>query len=251
MNKLAFEKNNSLIDDAPPPKKKPSVYVILILIAVLGFACGIIGIISMNNTIETLSYTINETQLKLDKAKDTLALQNGIIDSTNAVITNMNIYIDSLQSSLSDETNKSKEKENELKEFKGSVSSYIPLLITNIEIANVNQYGYIETHYGGIIYSSKSMYLKPRITYIGIKEGIRITLHIKLYDTSGKVNHGKNAPSGYSFLDNLTVLSGSGNTFELKGFGDTQKHWQSGTYRYEIWYGDICLKAKTFIVYNN
>ena len=94
------------------------------------------------------------------------------------------------------------------------------------------------------------MYLKPRITYTGIRAGEDITLYAKLYGISGSLQTGNSSPSGYTFSNSLTVSSGSGNTYELKGWGGSDKgFWSRGTYRYEIWYGNVCLRAKTFTVY--
>ena len=134
--------------------------------------------------------------------------------------------------------------------MKSSISSSIPMLITDIEIANVYNGGSIETNYGGSIYSSNSMYLKPRITYTGIRTSESITLYAKLYGISGTLQTGNSSPSGYTFSDNVTVSSGSGNTYELKGWGGSNKgFWSRGTYRYEIWYGNVCLRAKTFTLH--
>lgn len=160
------------------------------------------------------------------------------------------VGLSSLQVSLSNEKSKREEAESKLEDLKSSISSSIPMLITDIEIANIYKGGSIETNYSGSIYSSNSMFLMPRITYTGIRTGESITLYAKLYGISGTLQTGKSSPSGYTFSDNVTVSSGSGNTYELKGWGGSDKgFWSRGTYRYEIWYGNVCLRAKTFTLY--
>ncbi|TGX80034.1 hypothetical protein E5358_13915 [Palleniella muris] len=48
---------------------------------------------------------------------------------------------------------------------------------------------------------------------------------------------------------NSGISSGDGNTFELPGWVVNRKgRWESGTYKYEIWYGDRCLKSHEFMV---
>ena len=233
---------NSLKDENQKIKrqKKQFLYVILLCIAVIG--CGI-GIFFLNDTL-------NMTQSELAAANDTISVRNATIDSKNAYISDLSSQIAALQTSLSNEKSMREEAENKLTELKNSISSTIPMLITDIEIANVYDGGTFETNYGGSIYSSNSMYLKPRITYTGIRTGEDITLYVKLYGISGTLQTGNSSPSGYSFSNSVTVSSGSGNKCELKGWGSSTKgHWSRGTYRYEIWYGNVCLRAKTFTVY--
>lgn len=221
-------------------QKKQYQFVIVLFIAVIGCCCGLIF----------LNDNLNTTKNKLADANNTIEEKNQNIADQRDKISNMTSQINSLQSSLSDEKEKRESAENEMQEVKSLVSSSIPIIITDIEIANVYNGGSIETNYGGSIYSSNSMYLKPRITYTGIRTSESITLYAKLYGISGTLQTGKSSPSGYTFSDNVTVSSGSGNTYELKGWGGSDKgFWSRGTYRYEIWYGNVCLRAKTFTLH--
>lgn len=221
-------------------QKKQFFYVIILCIAVI--SCGV-GLFFLNDTLNT-------TQNELASANDTITARDATIDSKNVHISDLNYQINSLQASLSTEKSKREEAESLLEDLKSSISSSIPMLITDIEIANVYNGGLFETNYGGSIYSSNSMFLKPRITYTGIRTGENITLYAKLYGISGTLQTGKSSPSGYTFSDNVTVSSGSGNTYELKGWGGSDMgFWSRGTYRYEIWYGNVCLRAKTFTIY--
>ena len=221
-------------------QKKQFLYVIILCIAVIG--CGV-GLLFLNDTLDM-------TQNELAAANDTIIVRNTTIDSQNAQILDMNSQISSLKKALLNEKDKRELAESKLENLNSSISSSIPMLITDIEIANVYNDGSFETNYGGVIYSSNSMFLKPRITYTGIKTGEDITLYVKLYGISGSLQTGSSSPSGYSFSSSVTVSSGNSNTYELKGWGGSDKgFWSRGTYRYEIWYGNVCLRAKTFTVY--
>lgn len=63
--------------------------------------------------------------------------------------------------------------EETLSNLKGKIGMTYPLIISDIEIANVTYDGDIETNYGNTIYSSNTMYLKPRIKYYGISSGYK------------------------------------------------------------------------------
>lgn len=154
-------------------------------------------------------------------------------------------------SSLRDENNTLKQERNnakkELSDLKSKVSGIYPLIITDIEIANVYDDGDIQTDYGYMIYSYNTMYLKPRIKYIGIDTGYK-TLKVKLYRPDGSLSTGSYYT--YSYSDDVYVYEGSNNYAKLSGWGNASKgNWSKGTYRIEIWYENTCLKAKTFTIY--
>ncbi len=129
-------------------------------------------------------------------------------------------------------------------EYKFLASKY-PIKITNIEIANVSHDGSIETDYGQTIYSKNTMYLTPRIQYIGTQSK-NITLKVKLYDTYGRLSTGSTSPLGYTFQDSVHIYSYP-DEITLSGFGNNEKgYWPAGLYRMEIWYNDVCLGTKTF-----
>ena len=221
-------------------KKKQYKKVIFLILAVLG--CGI-GLLFLNDNLKT-------TQSKLAEANNTISIRNDSITSKDKQISNLQRDVYNLNVSLNNEREQRERIENEFSSFKSSFSSAIPILITDIEIANTYSDGSIETSYGNSIYSSNSMYLQPRITYTGVRNGESITLYAKLYGTSGTLQTGNSSPSGYTFSNSMTISSGEGNTYELSGWGSSNKgNWSRGSYRYEIWYGNVCLKAKSFNIY--
>lgn len=130
-----------------------------------------------------------------------------------------------------------------------SLKNTFPINITNIEIGNTYYDGRIETNYGDIIYSKNTMYLKPKISYTGIDPGRSINLKVKWYKPNESLSTSASSPSGFSQQSSLYVYSGF-NTETLTGWGNKNKgHWAKGTYRIEIWYENVCLKAKTFTIY--
>lgn len=221
-------------------QKKQFKNVIFLILAVIGFGVGLLF----------LNDNLNTTKSELADANNTISIRDDSIKSKDGQISRLKNDVHNLNVRINNEREKRKQTESEFSSFKSSLSSSIPILITDIEIANVYNDGSIETSYGSSIYSSGTMYLKPRITYTGIRTGESITLYARLYGTSGTLQTGNSSPSGYSFSNSMTVLSGEGNTYELSGWGGSNKgNWGRGSYRYEIWYGNVCLRAKTFTVY--
>lgn len=148
-------------------------------------------------------------------------------------------------SSLEQERDNAK---SELSSLKSRVSNTYPLIINDIEIANVTYDGDIQTNYGNTLYGSSTMYLRPRIKYIGLTSGDK-TLKVKWYNSDGTIRRGTSSPSGFSQSESVYIYNGD-NTCTLSGWGNSTKgHWRSGTYRIEIWYENVCLKAKTFTIY--
>lgn len=221
-------------------QKKQFKNVIFLILAVIG--CGV-GLLFLNDNLNT-------TKSELADANNTISIRDDSIKSKDGQISRLKNDVHNLNVRLNNEREKREKTESEFSSFKSSLSSSIPILITDIEIANVYNDGSIETSYGSSIYSSGTMYLKPRITYTGVRTGESITLYARLYGTSGTLQTGNSSPSGYTFSNSMTVSSGEGNTYELSGWGSSNKgNWGRGSYRYEIWYGNVCLRAKTFTVY--
>lgn len=128
------------------------------------------------------------------------------------------------------------------------VAEEYPIIIKDIEIGNVYKDGDIETDYGERIYDYNTMYLKPRIRYIGLESGMK-TFKVKWYTPSGFLSRGDSSPSGFSLADDKNVSKGN-NTLTLSGWGnDSKGNWRGGTYRIEVWYENTCLKTKTFNIY--
>ena len=181
-----------------------------------------------------------------------LNITQGQLNDANSTNSNLRSTVDELRSekldllySLSAEKKKRKSVEYKLKQ----VSQYMPIIITNIEIGNTDGNGNVETYYGGILYSTSTMYLSPQITYTGVDVNKIITLNIRFYTSVG-LAHSLNSPEGYSYSSTMLVAQGSLKKERIGGWGSASKgNWSKGLHRIEIWYDDICLKSKEFIIY--
>lgn len=217
-----------------------SVTVIASLVGLYFLNDNLSGIISdKDNIISRLKSTVTNKESHIKLLQDTLSNERDIIKQKNAKIHNLNSSITLYKDSLQD---------FELK-F-ASLKSTFPINITNIEIGNTYYNGSVETNFGNTIYSRYTMYLTPKITYTGINAGRSINLKIKWYNPNGSLSTGDSSPSGYSQQKSIYVYSGQNNTTRLQGWGNkTKGNWGKGTYRIEIWYENVCLKAKTFTIY--
>lgn len=146
--------------------------------------------------------------------------------------------------STSDSVETLEKENNDLKTYLGNY----PLLITDIEIANVDAENNIETDYGEKINHRHTMFFKPKLSCQSLKDDV-FSLDVKLFNPSGTLTTNKNSPSGLSYREICNISRGS-HTLYLSGWGKRNKgYWKRGTYRMEVWYGDICLKSKTFQIY--
>ena len=212
-------------------QKKQYRNVILLILAVL--ACGV-GLFLLN-------VSLNDTKNELVGARNE-------ISELNSKVSNLSEDLDNTKTSLQITRKERDEAQQKMNDLKDKVGSSMPIIITDIQIANTNNSGDIETDYGNTIYSSNTMFLKPKISYTGIKTGENINLNVKFYTSSG-LSTGSSSPYGCSYSTSMYVYSGD-NTETLSGWGGSSRgHWRSGQYRFEIWYGDVCLKAKSFTVY--
>jgi len=133
--------------------------------------------------------------------------------------------------------------------FKDKVKYQIPILITDIKMGSVDNYSNLETNYGSTLYSSIIHFVKPQITYQGINTDRDITIYCRLYTPSGSMLSGSSSPSGYTWSTTIPIYSGE-NKRELTGWGwQNSGMWSTGNYRCEIWYNNVCLKAKSFYIY--
>lgn len=213
-----------------------SVAVVASLIGLYFLNDNLSGVISnQSNTIQELESTIANQSSQIKCLNDTLSSERSVIEQKDDEIQSLQSSLSSCQNSL-----------NETKGLLSSIESIFPIKITSIEIGNSYKGGQLETDYGYTIYSENSMFLKPQITYTGINTGHNINLKVKWYTPDGDLSVGNSSPDGFSLQTSIYVYSGT-NTITLSGWGNERKgNWEKGTYRIEIWYRDVCLKAETF-----
>ena len=168
--------------------------------------------------------------------------------NSSSEISSLKNKISSLERDLSSAKNERDLAKRELSDFKDNVGRTIPLVISDIAMGITNYNGTIETNFGSTIYSSQTMYLTPKISYMGFASGNK-TFYVKLYYPDGTMSTGKTSPSGYSYSDSAYISTGQ-HSFQLMGWGNSTKgHWRAGNYRIEIWYNNTCLKSKIFTIY--
>lgn len=196
-----------------------------------------IEITSLNQTIQEQTDNIQSLQIDIEN-------KNQTISTLNTTIKEQDISITKLREDNSDLSKIKKE----LSDLKNYIKNELPLIITDIEIANADNDGNIDTDYGRKIYAPRTMFLKPRIKYIGFISDYK-TLKVKWYNPDDSLVTVKSSPKGFTLSETYYIKT-ERNTLTLPGLGNKNKgHWKKGTYRIEIWYEDICLKAKTFTVY--
>lgn len=203
-------------------QKKQVTWVILLLLGVV--LCSV-GLYSLNDTL-------SRTKGNLKDANDKIESLNNTIHGLNTDINNKDNYIQKL--------------ENRIRTLEEKVELLPPLTITKVDFANQYYDGTIETNYGENIYSYRSMYITPRITYTGNKGG-EINLYFKIFNPNKTLSRGTSSPSWYSYSGTMTVVEGSGETHTFGGWGGSTKgHWAAGTYRFEIWYDTKCIWSGYF-----
>ena len=131
--------------------------------------------------------------------------------------------------------------------IQNNIGKSIPLIITDIRIGNIDNYGRIITNYGDPILSSHTYFLAPQLSYCGVIPGT-YEIKVKLYYPNGKLSTGRTSPSGYSWTASASIKAGR-HTTEITGWGGSDKgHYSPGTYRIEIWLNNICLRKQIFTI---
>lgn len=151
-------------------------------------------------------------------------------------------------STIRSQKNRAEIQVEDLKKVNDRIKSKAPIIVTDLNVGNAYHNRDLETEYGGMIYSNRTMFLQPRITYIPVNVGKYIDVYIKLYKPNNELSVGNESPSGYSTKSSMYVSESGSST--LIGWGNENKgNWSSGTYRYEIWYDERILYSKTFRIY--
>lgn len=267
-----YEENNIL------RRQKNKIVWVLILLSII-FIGAIVFFFVMQSKNGTISDLL-EDKAKLENhviclQKDSACLSNNLKNTTTQLIEkqkqirflrtdsiNKSKYIDSCQTviySLKSEI--SRTIETERKKYEKVITDYNnnikdltsnPLIIYDIEIANTYKSGTVETDYGQTIYSTRTMYLKPKIKYIGLTSGSK-NLRLRLYNPDGTISKGtynnKPSPSDCTYADDFNISTGK-NECALVGWGnEKQGHWGKGIYKIEIWHSNTCLYSKQFTIY--
>lgn len=274
LNALSKEKNEALqsveklkknITELEKKQKNYKLVIWLILIIFLGFVLAWNFINDKNLTISNLKDEIETQEQEIESKSDTItSLESEIINKTGEIKEkNSELYNITNELNNKDDSLKYYQKENETLKLnlsnkedelrRSKKNTYmpdnLPIYIKDIEIANVYKDESIQTMFGNKLYSYNTMYLQPRISYVGIKSYTDVLLKVKLYRPNGILSTGTSSSKNATYEQIITVISGE-NTAKLTGWGNNQKgNWEKGKYRFEIWYKDICLKSKEFWIY--
>ena len=228
---------NGLESEIESLKRQKKQYKWVIILSLL-VAVGLIAIVSFNQNVNELRSVLRSRDVSIDSLNVVIGNKNQAISTQESIINRKDKEISNLNASL-------KEIQDDFDIFKNTY----PIKISKIEIGNTDYDRNVYTDYGYTINSNTTMFLTPKITYTGVKSGASISLKIKWYNPNGTLSTGTSSPKGFSQEKSLYVYSGE-NTEILQGWGGrTKGHWDAGTYRIEIWYEDVCLKAKTFTIY--
>ena len=132
-----------------------------------------------------------------------------------------------------------------------SISTVTPLIITDIKMGNIFKDGTVETEYGDELKESTTMYLKPKVYYIGLDYKSEVELKYKLFSPDGTMSRNSTtSPEGYTTSSECSISKGDDHVLFISGWGNENKgNWNAGTYRIEVWYKDMCLKSKTFTIH--
>jgi len=121
--------------------------------------------------------------------------------------------------------------------------SNAPIIIKKIEVGNEDNSNKMISGYGEKISSTNTMYLKPRINFIALKNE-RTKLFVKLFKNN-KLCSGESSLPGYSYTSEVDITGDS--ELSLDGWGGKDMgYWKSGKYRFEVWYNGYCLKSLDF-----
>lgn len=253
-NSALLEEKHKLrkeIERVNKQKKQYQLVIALALLLIIGFSVFMSVIVVKNNKIEAQLRTIQNNEKTITSQGSKITSQKSIITSQKTKITSQKSIIEEQVakiSTLNEQVVKLESKCSSLETKYSGIASTYPFKITKIEIGNVYKDDRIETDYGYPLYSSRTMYIKPKIYYYGYISGTR-QLKVKWYMPTGEMSKGDGSSSEYSIKQSVYIYSGS-NILLMNGWGsNTKGNWPSGTYRIEIWYDDICVKSKTFKIY--
>lgn len=228
LNHKEMNHDNNNIDTTSKPKRGRTAIWIAVILSLL-LAGSIAG-----------SYYLSQDN---DLTKAGLKDANSQILELQKQNAKLKIQLDTTMQSLAREKGirQNLELEND------TLRTMFPLYITDMQIGNSDGSGKIVGSFGKEILAENSMFLMPRITYVGLKSG-KCELYVKLFDNEGNLVTGSNSPAGFSYSYKFD-LELNQHTIQLSGWGGSERgHFLPGTYRFEVWLGDMCLRQKYFVL---
>lgn len=121
----------------------------------------------------------------------------------------------------------------------------LPLYITDMSFANVEQNGSFISRYDENLYSEDLRYLKGKIKY-STGRSQKVPLSVRIFDNDGVLKTGSSSPAGYTFIDTCSLSVGTDKELVLSGWGKSKESsYQPGSYLYEVWHNGVKLFSKT------
>ena len=86
------------------------------------------------------------------------------------------------------------------------------------------------------------------MNYDGMTSGYK-QLHYRIYDQNGNLKKKYSSPENYTSSSNVYIYEDNNTALLFSWGADSNGSWRRGKYRIEVWYNDMCLKAKYFTIY--
>lgn len=178
----------------------------------------------VNNLNETIEHLLSDKKQLEDK-----------IESLNKIIREKEEINKNIESTTKSDT-----------DFIDISSVNMSFVVTDIEIANEDLQSIILTDYGSPLISNDTMFLSPRITYLGIKPCSKI-IYYKLFQPNGLLaSTSSYSPKGYTSSIKVEIKKGS-HKVRFWGWGSNDiGFWSAGKYRIEIWCDNKMMAERTF-----
>lgn len=241
-------------------QKKQYRFVIILFLLLIGVA-GVL--FTVNHYVHLKHVEIQGKNETINSQNDTINRQRGENEQLTQENQLLNDSVDMFEDSLSILKRRVRDQQKKINELNDDLSlqqldldglrrtigQTYPILISSVQMGNLNSDGSKETDYGNRIYSSYTYYLEPRIKFRGFTSG-SVFIKMKLYKPDGSLwrdNSSLRDCSRTSRINSTMNVSKSVNTSDFRVGGGYRGYWRSGTYRIEFWYDDrVCLYSGTF-----
>jgi len=99
------------------------------------------------------------------------------------------------------------------------------------------------------LYAARMRYLDT-VMYYNSNVSENVTFFIKIIDPYGQLRwNPSSSPSGYSYSIKAQINSGSNQSLDLSGWGNsTNSSYAGGNWTIEVWYKDVRLKSEKIVI---
>lgn len=125
------------------------------------------------------------------------------------------------------------------------IANISPIIITDVEIGNVDINGVIKTKHGNTLYADDVMMFSPKVFYRCFRDD-KYVIKTKWYRPDGSLITGQDSSDGYSQIEEYSFYKNSDEKCLIAWGYEKKGLWFSGEYKLEIWYDNRCLFIKFF-----